>query len=65
MSYKKWIYKYKYLQAEVEEMEEEMEKYSKEFNKIFILKNESPNPVLEPEPISEDLSTNQKRPKPT
>lgn len=36
MSYKKWIYKYKYLKAEVDEVKEKMDKYTIEFNKIFI-----------------------------
>ena len=36
MSYKKWIYKYKYLKAEVDEVNEKMEKYIIEFNKLFI-----------------------------
>ena len=27
MSYKKWIYKYKYLKAEVDEVEEKLNKY--------------------------------------
>ena len=36
MSYKKWIYKYKYLRAEVDEVKEKMDKYTIEFNKLFI-----------------------------
>ena len=36
MSYKKWIYKYKYLKAEVDEVEEKLNKYVIEFNKLFI-----------------------------
>jgi len=35
MSYKKWIYKYKYLKAEVDEVYEKMDKYTIEFNKLF------------------------------
>ena len=31
MSYKKWIYKYKYLKFELEEIEELKEKYVKDF----------------------------------
>ena len=38
MSYKKWIYKYKYLKAEVDEVKEKMDKYTIEFNKLFISK---------------------------
>ena len=38
MSYKKWIYKYKYLKAEVDEVNEKMKKYTTEFNKIFTSK---------------------------
>ena len=36
MSYKKLIYKYKYLKAEVDEVEEKLNKYVIEFNKLFI-----------------------------
>jgi hypothetical protein len=36
MSYKKWVYKYKYLKAEVDEVKEKMDKYTIEFNKLFI-----------------------------
>jgi hypothetical protein len=38
MSYKKWIYKYKYLKAEVDEVNEKMDKYTIEFNKLFTSK---------------------------
>ena len=38
MSYKKWIYKYKYLKAEADEVKEKMDKYTIEFNKLFISK---------------------------
>ena len=38
MSYKKWIYKYKYLKAEVDEVKEKMDKYTIEFNKLFTSK---------------------------
>ena len=38
MSYKKWVYKYKYLKAEADEVSEKMKKYTTEFNKLFISK---------------------------
>tara|TARA_R110000803_G_C11881045_1_gene309741 strand:- start:131 stop:682 length:552 start_codon:yes stop_codon:yes gene_type:complete len=38
MSYKKWVYKYKYLKAEVDEVKEKMEKYTTDFNKLFTSK---------------------------
>ena len=35
MSYKKWIYKYKYLLAEQDEIEEKFTEYASEFNKAW------------------------------
>jgi hypothetical protein len=40
MSYKKWIYKYKYLLAEQDEIEERFSEYASEFNKVFKRKEE-------------------------
>jgi|TARA_R110001592_G_scaffold362465_1_gene676319 hypothetical protein len=40
MSYKKWIYKYKYLLAEQDEIEEKFSEYASEFNKIWANKNQ-------------------------
>ena len=37
MSYQKWIYKYQYLRAEVEELKEDQTKYSQQFAEDFIL----------------------------
>ena len=55
MSYKKWVYKYKYLKAEVDEVKEKMDKYTIEFNKLFISRekyekiknNPNPAPIIE------------------
>ena len=65
MSYKKWIYKYKYLQAEVEEIEELMEKYSLEFNKLFALKDKPILNHLKEDLVSEDLPKKSKKPNPS
>ncbi len=46
MSYKKWVYKYKYLKTEDEEFSKKMEKYISQFNKDF-KPNPPPKPVLE------------------
>jgi hypothetical protein len=40
MSYKKWIYKYKYLLAEQDEIEKNFTEYATEFNKVFRRKEE-------------------------
>lgn len=37
MSYQKWIYKYQYLRAEVEELKEDQTKYSQQFAEDFII----------------------------
>ena len=65
MSYKKWIYKYKYLQAEVDEVMEKMDKYTIEFNKLFISKEKyekmknNPNvtpTIEEPKPKPKEIN---------
>ena len=43
MSYKKWVYKYKYLQVEFEEVKQQKEKYLIEFNRLFAFKDEKPS----------------------
>ena len=65
MSYKKWIYKYKYLRAEVDEVMEKMDKYTIEFNKLFISKekyekmknNSNITPIIE-EPKLNEINDN-------
>ena len=44
MSYKKWIYKYKYLLAEQDEIEEKFSEYAAEFNKVWKDKRTPENP---------------------
>ena len=46
MSYKKWVYKYKYLQVEFEEVKQQKEKYLIEFNKLFDFKDKNPTPTV-------------------
>ena len=51
MSYKKWIYKYKYLKAEFDEIEELTFNYTIEFNKLFDFKDKNiSSPPLEDNP---------------
>ena len=45
MSYKKWIYKYKYLKAEFNEIEELTFNYTVEFNKLFDFKDKNSTPL--------------------
>lgn len=47
MSYKKWIYKYKYLLAEQDEIEEKFSEYAAEFNKVWKDKRTPENPHVE------------------
>jgi hypothetical protein len=65
MSYKKWIYKYKYLKAEVDEINKKMEKYCIEFNKLFITRekyeqmknNPDAAPIIEePKPKPKEIN---------
>ena len=53
MSYKKWVYKYKYLKTENEEFSKKMEKYIILFHKDF-KPNKSLKPVLENPPLQND-----------
>ena len=43
MSYKKWVYKYKYLQAEFEEVNQQKIQYLKDFEKLFTFKDKKPS----------------------
>ena len=49
MSYKKWIYKYKYLLAEQDEIEEKFSEYAAEFNKFWKDKRTPENPQIKKE----------------
>ena len=49
MSYKKWIYKYKYLLAEQDEIEEKFTKYAAEFNKAWKDKRTPESPQIKKE----------------
>ena len=53
MSYKKWVYKYKYLKSEDEEFSEKMEKYIIQFHKDF-KSNKTPEPELKNPPLQRD-----------
>ena len=53
MSYKKWVYKYKYLKTEDEDFSKKMEKYISQFNKDFKT-NTPPEPVLKTPPPQND-----------
>jgi len=68
MSYKKWVYKYKYLKTEDEEFSKKMEKYTIQFNKDFIVTNppQEPNPTPPPQdpPLMEDNLPENLKPKP-
>ena len=62
MSYKKWIYKYKYLEAEMDEIQEKMDEYTIKFNNDFIVQPpplptilESYNDVKDIEELIESL----------
>jgi len=49
MSYKKWIYKYKYLKFDFDEVKELREKYNKEFNSKFKFKDRHEDEIIIPE----------------
>ena len=53
MSYKKWVYKYKYLKTEDEEFSKKMEKYIILFHRDF-KPNTPPEPVLKTPPPQND-----------
>jgi len=46
MSYKKWVYKYKYLKTEENEFSEKMQKYTIMFNQDFISNNPPPQETV-------------------
>jgi hypothetical protein len=56
MSYKKWVYKYKYLKTEDEEFSKKMEKYAIQFNKDFKPKNPPPQEINENPPTQDSSS---------
>lgn len=49
MSYKKWIYKYKYLKYDFDETKELREEYIKDFNSKFTFKDKKEDKVIIPE----------------
>tara|TARA_B110000977_G_C10774182_1_gene375898 strand:- start:51 stop:593 length:543 start_codon:yes stop_codon:yes gene_type:complete len=53
MSYKKWVYKYKYLKSEDEEFSDKMEKYIVQFHEDF-KPNKPPEPELKNPPLQGD-----------
>ena len=46
MSYKKWVYKYKYLKTEEEEFAEKMQMYTIKFNEDFITNTPPPQEII-------------------
>ena len=50
MSYKKWVYKYKYLKTEEEEFAEKMQMYTIKFNKDFITSTPPPQELTHNSP---------------
>ena len=61
MSYKKWIYKYKYLKFDYDEVKELREKYNKEFNSKFEFKDRQEDEIIIPE--ENKLDSPPKKPK--
>ena len=59
MSFKKWLYKYKYLQFELQEVESKLQNYMTQFNDYFDLPKKDPSPPQTdpppPQPESEEL----------
>ena len=61
MSYKKWVYKYKYLKTEESEFAEKMEIYKIKFNEDFITAEAPPSPnppPKQPTSIEENIEEN-------
>ena len=62
MSYKKWVYKYKYLKTEENEFSEKMQEYTIRFNQDFISNNPPPQETVKKPPnqnsssIDEEIS---------
>jgi|TARA_B110000444_G_C18511345_1_gene442434 hypothetical protein len=61
MSYKKWIYRYKYLKYDLDETKELREKYVKDFNSKFLFKDKKEPVVVIPE--GDELISPPKKPK--
>ena len=65
MSYKKWIYKYKYLIAEQDEIEEKFSEYATEFKKVWKHSKKSDNLPLEKDSkVNWDAEIEEEEPKP-
>jgi hypothetical protein len=60
MSYKKWIHKYKFLQEEENETQEQFDAYVKQFEEDFVLVNtdESNNIPVTVDPLPERIANN-------
>ena len=56
MSYKKWIYKYKYLKTEEDEIEELLIEYTAQFKKDFTPIKKTPSTNNEIPPLKEDFT---------
>ena len=59
MSYKKWVYKYKYLKYELNETEELKDKYQNDFNLNFTFKDKKDPEVVIPK--EDELKSNPKK----
>ena len=60
MSYKKWVYKYKYLKTEESEFAEKMQKYIIKFYEDFIINNPPPQKKAKNPPIQDFNTTSSK-----
>ena len=60
MSYKKWIYKYKFLQEEENETQKQFDVYVQQFEEDFVLVNtdESNNTPITVDPLPERIANN-------
>lgn len=63
MSYRKWVYKYKYLLAEFEETKEKKQKFLREFEGLFTFRDVKP-PSSVKEAIEESNKSKPKKQKP-
>ena len=64
MSFKKWLYKYKYLQFELEDVESRLQGYMTQFNNYFDLPKKDPSPPqLDSPPLQQKSEKLEKTPK--
>ena len=66
MSYKKWVYKYKYLKSEENEFAEKLQEYTIKFNEDFEKLSPPPQDIIPPpeeETIEEEIENIESKPK--